>query len=123
MPTVTAAKNVTLRPGSPQDAQICGKICYEAFKTISEKHGFPPDFPSAEAAIGLITFLLSRGDVYSIVAELDGHVVGSNFLWESDSIAGVGPITVDPTVQNCATGRLMMENILQRVEQKQLAGV
>src|SRR5437868_981464 len=96
----TATKNVTLRSGSPQDAQICGKICYEAFKTISEKHGFPNDFPSTEAAIGLTSFLLSRNDVYSVIAELDGRIIGSNFLWEGDSIAGVGPITVDPTSQN-----------------------
>jgi GNAT superfamily N-acetyltransferase len=123
MSTATATKKVILRPGSPKDAQICGKICHEAFKTISEKHGFPPDFPSSEAAIGLITFLLSRGDVYSVVAESDGRVIGSNFLWESDSIAGVGPVTVDPTAQNRATGRLMMENILQRIEQKHFAGV
>ncbi|MDB6121393.1 MAG: hypothetical protein JWQ71_386 [Pedosphaera sp.] len=123
MTTEAATKNVTLRSGSPQDAQTCGKICYEAFRTISEKHGFPPDFPSAEAAIGLISFLLSRNDVYSVIAELDGRIIGSNFLWESDSIAGIGPITVDPTVQNRMTGRLMMENLLQRAEEKRFAGV
>jgi hypothetical protein len=37
--------NVMLRPGNPEDAKICGAICYEAFKTIAEQHNFPPDFP------------------------------------------------------------------------------
>jgi hypothetical protein len=32
-------------------------------------------------------------------------VVGSNFLWEGDAIAGVGPITVDPAAQNGSVGR------------------
>jgi hypothetical protein len=41
--------------------------------------------------------LLAREDVYSVVAEADGRVVGSNFLWENGTIAGVGPITIDPT--------------------------
>jgi hypothetical protein len=44
--------------------------------------------------------MLSRSDIYSVVAEVDGGVVGSNFLWEGDTIAGVGPITVIPDSQN-----------------------
>jgi len=27
--------SLTLRPGRPEDATICGTICYEAFKTIA----------------------------------------------------------------------------------------
>ena len=91
--------NLVLRPGRPEDSTACGFICYEAFKAISDRHNFPPDFPSPEVAIGLLTSVLARKDVYSVVAEIDGRVVGSNFLW-GNSIGGVGPITVDPAVQN-----------------------
>ncbi|WP_157091568.1 hypothetical protein [Methylobacterium nodulans] len=77
-------------------------ICYEAFKTIAEQHGFPPDLPSASEATDLIGHLLSRSDIHAIIAERDGRVVGSNFLWEGDTVAGVGPITVDPSMQNNA---------------------
>src|SRR5688572_19739589 len=90
---------VNVRPGRPEDAPACSRICYEAFKTIAEAHNFPPDFPSVEAATGLMTAILNKPSVYSVVAESDGVIVGSNFLWE-DTIAGVGPITVSPTVQN-----------------------
>ena len=113
----------TLRPGRPADAEPCGVICYEAFKTIAEKHGFPPDFPSAEAAIGLMSSLLARPDAYSVVAEQDGRVIGSNFLWESPPIGGVGPITVDPTVQNAKVGRALMERVLERSRQQSFASV
>jgi hypothetical protein len=41
---------------------------------------------------------------YSAVAEIDDRVVGSNFLDERNVIGGVGPITVDPTLQNRAVG-------------------
>ena len=27
--------SLTLRPGRPEDATMCGTICYEAFKTIA----------------------------------------------------------------------------------------
>ena len=115
--------DVALRAGRPDDAERAGTICFEAFKTISDQHNFPRDFPSPEPAIGLLSFLLSRHDVYSVVAEIDGRVVGSNFLWETASIAGVGPITVDPSVQNGAIGRRLMEEVLRRTEQQAFAGV
>ena len=116
-------KGVTLRTGIAEDAENCGSICYEAFKAIADEHNFPPDFPSSEDAVGLLTSLLSRHDVYSVVAEADGRVVGSNFLWENGTIAGVGPITIDPASQNVAVGRSLMEDVLRRAEERNIAGV
>jgi N-acetylglutamate synthase-like GNAT family acetyltransferase len=98
-------------------------ICYEAFTAIAEQHRFPPDFPSAEVAIGLLSALLARPDIYSVVAEMDGRVVGSNFLWESATVAGIGPITVDPQVQNGQVGKQLMNNVLERTRARGFAGV
>ena len=113
-----AAKTI-LRPRKPEDAEALGKICYEAFKTISEAHNFPPDFPSSEVATGLISMLLSRPDVYSVVGEdVDGRPVGSNFLWEADTVSGVGPITVDVNVQNSSYGRALMEDVIRRSDEQ-----
>src|SRR5688572_22418350 len=94
-----------LRTARTEDADALGRICYEAFKSISDAHGFPADFPSPEAASGLITMLISRPDVYSVVAEDAGKIAGSNFLWKTDAVAGVGPITVDTNIQNSSIGR------------------
>ena len=117
------AKDLTLRAGRAEDTEDCGTICYRAFKAIADEHNFLPDFPSGEVAVGLLTSLLSRDDVYSVVAEVDGRVVGSNFLWEKGTIAGVGPITIDPTAQNVAVGRRLMEDELRRSEERNIAGV
>lgn len=115
--------NIILRTGRPDDAEVSGSICYEAFKTIADQHNFPPDFPTSAVAVGLLSHLLARKDIYSVVAEADGRVVGSNFLWENGVIAGVGPITIDPTVQNLAVGKRLMEAVLQRVQERRFAGV
>lgn len=115
--------NITLRAGKPDDAEACGVICYQAFKTISEHHNFPTDFPSPEPAIGLLSMLLAREDVYAVVAELDGKQVGSNFLWENGQVAGIGPITVDPNMQNSAIGRRLMEDVLHIASEKGFASV
>jgi predicted N-acetyltransferase YhbS len=115
--------NLKLRGGRPEDAPACGTICYEAFKHISEAHNFPPDFPSPDVATGVLTGMLQHPKFYSVVAETDGRIVGSNFLDERNVIAGVGPITVDPTVQDRAVGRRLMEAVHERAAAKNFVGV
>ena len=115
--------DVTIRRGRAEDAQICGPICYEAFKTISEAHNFPPDFPSREIALELFGVLFSHPGVYPVVAEIGGRVVGSNFLWEDGVLGGVGPITVDASVQNGSVGRKLMQAVLARAEERKLVAV
>jgi len=115
--------DVTLRPGRPEDANTCGAICYEAFKAIASQHNFPPDFPSREVAVDLLSMLLSHPGFYAVVAEADGRIVGSNFLDERSTITGLGPITVEPSVQNSGIGRRLMEALLERTTQRRFPGV
>jgi hypothetical protein len=69
-----------------------------------------------------MSMMLAKPDVYSVVAEAEGRILGSNFLWE-DVIAGVGPITVDPDVQNRAMGRHLMDDVMDRCSLKGFPGV
>jgi predicted N-acetyltransferase YhbS len=114
--------NLTLRQGTTEDAPACGLIDFEAFKSISSQHNFPWDFPSVEVATAVITALLSDSGFYSVVAELDGKIVGSNFLDERNPISGVGPISVDPAVQNQTIGRQLMRAVIERSERRGFAG-
>ena len=115
--------SIVLRPVAAADAAACGTICYEAFKAVCTAHNFPPDLPSAEAATGLVSTMLSHPRFYSVAAELDGRVVGSNFLDEGSCIAGIGPITVDPTVQNRGVGARLMQDVMDRAAQRRSAGI
>jgi predicted N-acetyltransferase YhbS len=115
--------SIVLRAGTPADAAVCGPICFEAFKAIDDEHNFPWDFPSAEVATGLLTMMLSNPGFYSVVAENDGKIVGSNFLDERGPIAGIGPITVDPASQNQTIGRRLMGAVLDRASERGAAGV
>ena len=115
--------DVSLRAARPEDAERCGTICYEAFRNIAEQHNFPPDFPAPEVAADLMDSLLANPQVYAVVAEADGRAVGSNFLWENAAVAGIGPITIDPDVQNDKVGRALMENVLARAREQRFASV
>jgi predicted N-acetyltransferase YhbS len=123
MSTPGAGAAVRIRPATPADASAAGHICYDAFAGIAGKHGFPPDFPSADVASGLLGMLFSHPGFYGVVAEAGGRIVGSNCLDERCAIAGVGPITVDPALQNGAIGRSLMQAVLDRASEKQAAGV
>lgn len=114
---------LTTRRATPEDAPVCGRICYDAFSAISAQHNFPCDLPSAEVAAGFMTMLFSTPGFYGVVAELDGRIVGSNVLEERSIVMGVGPITVDPTVQNAGVGRRLMLDVLQRARSQHAAGV
>jgi predicted N-acetyltransferase YhbS len=110
----TAAGELTLREVQPEDAEACARICFEAFGQIQDHHRFPRDFPALGAAEGIMAMWIPHPAVWGVVAELDGRIVGSNFLDERDPIRGVGPITVDPGAQNAGVGRRLMEAVLDR---------
>jgi hypothetical protein len=121
-----------LRPGRIEDADKVGKIIFEAFSAVADKHSFPPDFPSVNVARGLASSLLSNPRFYSIIAEDNtsnggenkDSIVGSNFLDErSNIVAGVGPLTIDPKYQNKGTGRQLMINVLERAKNKNFPAI
>ncbi|MDQ4102689.1 MAG: GNAT family N-acetyltransferase [Actinomycetota bacterium] len=114
---------LTLRPGKPEDAETCAQICYKAFTAIARQHNFPPDLPGPEAAVGLLSMMLSNPKFYSVVAEANGQVVGSNFLDERSTVVGVGPITVDPTIQDGGVGRALMQAVIRRATERAAPGI
>jgi GNAT superfamily N-acetyltransferase len=107
----------------PEDAAVCGPICYDAFFAISGAHGFPCDVPNAEVAVGLLSMMFSSPGFYCTVAERDGRVLGSNCVDERSVIHGVGPITIGPSAQSAGVGRALMRHALDRAAQRGAAGV
>lgn len=114
---------VTVRRAVPEDAEICGRICYEAFSTLHHQHQFPPDFHSAEVAIGLLHMLFSHPQFYCVVAEIDGQIVGSNCMDERSVIGGIGPISIATDAQNRSIGRLLMQAVMNRAAERGSAGI
>ena len=55
-----AVEEVTIRRARPEDAQACGRICYEAFHKINTDHGFPPELPDAGVAVRILSMMFSH---------------------------------------------------------------
>jgi ribosomal protein S18 acetylase RimI-like enzyme len=103
---------VELRQATAADVPEMGRVLYEAFKDIAESHGFPPDFPNVEFAVGVSGLLVQQENIYSIAAVEGGAVRGSNHLELWDEVGGIGPISVDLAAQGSGIGRTMMEHAL-----------
>jgi len=114
---------VVVRVATKEDSSVCGQICYQAFSKINEAHGFPCDSPGPEAATGMLSMMFSNEGFYCVVAEIEGRIVGSNCLDERSIIAGVGPITIDPGIQNSGVGRKLMRAVMDRAKESRTAGV
>jgi GNAT superfamily N-acetyltransferase len=106
-----------------RDAAAIGDVCFRAFQAVAKAHNFTPDFPSPEIAAGFLAALINHEGFFNLVAEIDGKIVGSNFLDERNPIAGIGPITIDPALQNDGAGRALMEAVMQRSQQRGFAGL
>jgi GNAT superfamily N-acetyltransferase len=122
-PQQAAQSPVTIRRAKPEDAPVCGQICYDAFSTINSAHNFPPDLPEPGVAVGLLSMMFSHPGFYCVVAELDGRIAGSNCLDERSAITGVGPITIDPKVQNRGIGRELMRAVMDRSRESNRPGI
>lgn len=114
---------VVIRQANLHDSEICGRICYDAFRDINEQHGFPPELPAPEAGRDILASMIAHPEFYCVVAELAGRIVGSNCMDERSVIGGIGPITIDPEAQNRGVGRMLMRAILNRAQERKLAGV
>jgi predicted N-acetyltransferase YhbS len=103
---------VDLVPARTEHISELGRICYEAFKDVSDKHHFPSDFQSVALGRMIIGMMTASEDVYGVAAMLDGQPAGSNFLLASDEVGGLGPITVEVSAQGNGIGRALMQNVI-----------
>ena len=109
-----SAAGIVVRAIEPADGDECARIVYEAFAGLHDRHRFPRDFPTLEAASQLTGSFIAHPRIWGIVAEADGQIIGSNFLDERGPITGVGPITIDPEAQGRGIGRRLMEAVIAR---------
>lgn len=113
-----SAEKLTIAPIEAGHMKELGRICFEAFRSIHDKHGFERDFPTLEAGQGVIDFLASRDDFHGVAAILGDKPVGSNFISFTDPVAGVGPITVDPERHERGIGRALMNAVLDAARER-----
>ena len=105
---------MNIRSVTTADAENVGQVIYKAFCGIADRHSFPRDFPTVEAAMQMAAMCAENPNVTGFVAENGGgEFLGSTFLWRYNSIAGVGPLTVNPNAQAKGVGRSLMQAVIE----------
>ena len=112
-----------IRRATPDDADACARAMFDAFEKLATDHAFPIEPESREFTDFQLKALLTTDGIYALVAERDGEILGSAFQDERGKIVGVGPVSVDPAVQDGGVGRTLMEALLQRSRERAVAGV
>ena len=115
----------TLRPATAADTGGgCGQHMFLGLlRPVRHAHNYPRDFPSPEIAAGLLGGMISHPGFYGVVAERDGNIVGSNFLDERSVVVGIGPVSIDPAVQNKGVGRALMQDVIDRGRSRGAPGI
>jgi predicted N-acetyltransferase YhbS len=111
--------SLRIRPIEQNDAESCGKIGYEAHKTVSSAHGYPSEQPSEEFGIELIRRLLENPNSWGVLVERQGKTLGSIFLhkFPPSPVAVIGPLTVHPSAEG-GVGRMLMDAALTRAREQ-----
>src|SRR5688500_14371619 len=110
--------SIELIPATPEHLDALSRICHFAFNTLHQRHNVLPDVPTEDVGRLIIGAVLQRPDYAGVVAVDDGRILGSNFLLLADEVAGVGPITVDPTTQSRGVGRLLMQWVIDEARRR-----
>lgn len=115
--------DVLIRRAIPADAGACAEVMFAAFESLATRHAFPIEPETPEFTGVQMESMLATDGIYGLVAEQDGNVVGSAFADERGQIVGIGPVTVAPGVQDGGVGRTLMESLLHRSTERDVAGV
>ena len=101
-----------LRQARAEDVPELGRICYEAFKDLSDRHGFPSDFATVEFTQQVVGMFVAQEQGYSVAAYDGDTAKGSNFINMWGDVAGIGPVSVDIAAQGEGLGRRLMDDVI-----------
>ncbi len=102
-----------IRSIRPEDADACGRVAFEAHRAVAAAHNYPPEQPSVEFSIGLISAKLNDRNAWGALAEREGHILGSIFLnmFPPAPLAVIGPLTVHPSAEGGVGRELMLAGL------------
>ena len=99
-------------PSVDEHTDEIARVCHEAYKDLTDRHHFPPTFPSTGVARQVFQRIMDSEFSYGVTAMVDGEPAGSAFIHLMDEVAAIGPVSVEPSFQGQSVARPMMEHLL-----------
>jgi ribosomal protein S18 acetylase RimI-like enzyme len=114
---------LVIREATADDAEICGQIMWGAFESLATAHNFPIEPGTPEFTDFQMRAMLSTDGIFGVVAIGGSEILGSALQDERGTIIGIGPVSVDPRIRDSHVGRALMEALLRRCRERDVAGV
>lgn len=105
---------ISIRQAIEADIDASAQAMYIAFLAIDKRHHFSSYFTDLDHARMTSRNLITNDNIYGLVAEADGRIVGSAFMNETRPIRAIGPVSVHPDFQNRGIGHKLMDMLLNR---------
>jgi GNAT superfamily N-acetyltransferase len=121
--TEAPATELIIRKATTEDADSCGRAFYDAFHAIATRHNLPVEPGSPEFTRFKVQEMLAHERVSGLIAERGSELLGSAFVDNRAAIAGIGPVTVDPSAQDDGIGRALMESALENARASGAVGI
>lgn len=93
-----------------------GRILYEAYKDLTDRHNFPHQYANAASAQSLVGSTVDLEFAYPIAAFDDGVPVGYSCMWLGGDVSGIGPVGVDPPAQGLGAAKAMISHFIDYAE-------
>lgn len=118
------SSTIRIRPIEISDIDACGRTAFEAHRCVAEMNNFPPEHPSVQFSIGLISAKVKDPRARGWVAERGAEVIGSVFLndFSPAPVGVIGPLTVRPSSEG-GTGHALMETVIQEARSRRIASL
>jgi predicted N-acetyltransferase YhbS len=114
---------VQIREATGDDIGTCGRIMADAFGSLATRHAFPMESGGPISPDIQMAAMLATDGIFALVAVKNGDIVGSAFQDERGQIVGIGPVSVDPHIQESGVGRALMEALIGRCNERHVAGI
>jgi len=113
--------DLELRASVAEDENDLAPIMHRAFSEFNISVGIPPDadFDNVEIAKNFLHGLLQSSNSYGITAfdKASGLPIGAAFLnFTGESVQAVGPVFIDPDVNNKGAGKALMNALIERAK-------
>jgi predicted N-acetyltransferase YhbS len=115
--------SITLRQPEPSDANAVARVVFAAFESVQEKHRMARDFPSLDVAVGFMQGWIAHPEIWGVLAERHGRIIGCNFLATRNDVFGVGPVCVDPNEHGGGIGRKVMRAVMDEAKRRNARSV
>ncbi len=112
--------SIAIRVANVDDSEGIAQVCAAAFSELEERQRIRVPIADIDIARRMVSSKFTEPDIYRVVAESSGIVVGFAFLDLREDIGQIGPIGVSPATQSKGAGKELVAAALRHADKQKV---